>query len=153
MYFSVTFLNFSVDECLHLMMLGTGFVRGSARTVDLASTLRQREITINKEPRQNEGRYWSPKESLKRREVFSESGRPYPRLTNKHDQRGSKREERTGGYAPDSWETSLRSVAWISVAMPTRLRRSASLEEANSIFCLILAVSGALVGRERKEGW
>ena len=76
----------------YAMAFGTGVVRESVRTVGLASTLRHREITINKEPQQREGRYWSPKESLKRMEGFSESERPCPTLTNKHNQCESKRE-------------------------------------------------------------
>ena len=36
--------------------------------------------------------------------------------------------------------------------MPTKARRSASLEEANTIFCLILAASGDLVDEREEKG-
>ena len=47
-------------------------------------------------------------------------------------------------YSPASWATSLKSVPWISTAMPTRALLIASLDEAKIIFCLIFAESGDL---------
>ncbi len=46
---------------------------------------------------------------------------------------------------PLSCATSLKSVPWISAAMPTSERRSASLEDANNIFCFTFESSGDLI--------
>lgn len=46
---------------------------------------------------------------------------------------------------PLSYAISLKSVPWISAAMPTRERRSASFDDANNIFCFTLESSGDLI--------
>lgn len=47
-------------------------------------------------------------------------------------------------HAPLSYATSERSVPWMSVPTPTSDLLSASFDDAYTIFCLILALSGAL---------
>ena len=50
-----------------------------------------------------------------------------------------------GRDVPLSCATSLKSVPWISAAIPTRERRSASLDDANNIFCFTFESSGDLI--------
>lgn len=53
---------------------------------------------------------------------------------------------------PLSCATSLKSVAWISAAIPTSARLRASLDEANNIFCFTLESSGDLLeGRSARD--
>ena len=59
------------------------------------------------------------------------------------------RRKKGDGDVPLSCATSLKSVPWISAAMPTSERRSASLDDANSIFCFTFESSGDLIGADR----
>jgi hypothetical protein len=56
-----------------------------------------------------------------------------------------------GEHVPASYPTSLRSVPCISTGIPTKDRRNASLDDANSIFCLIFASSGDLIETDQHQ--
>ena len=51
--------------------------------------------------------------------------------------------------SPVSYATSLRSVPWISAAIPSRERRRGSREDAVTILSLIFALSGDLTMSRR----
>jgi hypothetical protein len=56
-YFSTTFLDSLINvRLILLMILEAGFIPGERETVDLFSTLRHWENTINKEPQRREGK-------------------------------------------------------------------------------------------------
>ena len=93
---------------------------------------------------------WPPRETLSSTVGPSEVGRE----PQKHTQRGApfsteRSTSNARGDVPLSCATSLKSVPWISAAMPTSERRSASLDDANSIFCFTFESSGDLIGADR----
>ena len=93
---------------------------------------------------------WPPRETLSSTIGPSRVGRE----PQKYTQRGrhsvlSEAHQTREGDVPLSCATSLKSVPWISAAMPTSERRSASLDDANSIFCFTFESSGDLIAADR----